>query len=186
MSARFVHHARGFALQNSTRLATLELLRRFGAGMADWPVAGLRVWVRASRGADYSGTCFTSEGRIFVNIAPRLAFPYRMSTQIAPGKTMRGTWRRPLFTVEMAGPADVCTFVFLHECYHWLIQRAGRNGRCKEAMCDRFATRHLVDHHGAVVRDAGGRPVARTAWDLQDLDGFVAKARLAGRQVIPK
>jgi len=182
MSAPFVHHVRGFAVRNTTTLDTLTLLRRFASAMDDWPLDGLRVWVRASRGADYSGTCYTREGRIYINLAPRLTFPYELHVQIVPGKTTRGVWRRPTCTVAVANAYDLCTFIYLHECYHWLIQRARRNGRCKEAMCDRFATRHLVDACNCTVRDARSRPVPRSAWDIQDLDAFVARAR---RQCAP-
>jgi hypothetical protein len=62
----------------------------------------------------------------------------------------------------------------MHELYHLLIYRARRNIRQKEAMCDRFAARWMVDRFGAIVRDPRGRPVRRSEWDFQDLDGFVA------------
>ena len=67
---------------------------------------------------------------------------------------------------------------FLHGLYHWLIRKARRNMRQKEAMCDRFAARHLVDRFGATVRDDRGRPVPRSEWDFQDVDGFVAAVRM--------
>ena len=47
-----------------------------------------------------------------------------------------------------------------------------------------LAVRALVDLHGVLVRDSEGRPVIRSSWDFQDLDGFVASARqAAGRRV---
>jgi len=177
MGAPFIHHVSGLALHNTTRLDSLGLLRGFAEAVANWPMDGLRVWVRDSRGADYSGTCYPREGRVFVNLSPRLEFPYKLNVQLARGTTVRGVWRRPLHTVDVPGPRELCTFVFLHEAYHWLIHRAGRNGRCKEAMCDQFATRYLVDHCGCVVRDHAGRAVTRAAWDMRNLDGFVLRAR---------
>jgi hypothetical protein len=158
MAAVFVHHLRGFSLRNTTRLDTLRLLRRFGEAMSDWPVEGLRVWVRASRGADYSGTCYPREGRIYVNFSPRLIFPYRLHVQVARGRTVRGVWRRSLHALQVPGAEELVTFVFLHECCHWLIHKARRNGRCKEAVCDRFAARYLVESCGCVLRDGDDQP----------------------------
>ncbi len=68
-------------------------------------------------------------------------------------------------------------FVFMHELFHLLVNRARRNTRQKESMCDRFATRFLVDRLGAVVRGPDGKPMERGAWDFQDLDRFVEAAR---------
>jgi hypothetical protein len=175
----YVHHRSGFALRNSTRLVTLRLLREFGEAMRGWPMAGVRVWVRHTRGAEYSGTCYPQEARIYINLSPTLRFPYRLATQVAPGKTQHGVWRRPLWTVMVLDACDLATFIFLHECYHWLLHRARRNGRQKEAMCDRFGLRYLVDHRGAGVCDEAGRSVPRGDWDVQDLDGFVRLARVA-------
>ena len=45
-------------------------------------------------------------------------------------------------------------------------------------MCDRFATRALVDDFGGVVVDSAGRPVRRQDWDFQNLLRFVAAAKL--------
>ncbi|MCB9849274.1 MAG: hypothetical protein H6817_01065 [Phycisphaerales bacterium] len=173
----FVHHRRGMALRNTTRLDTLRLLRECAAGMMDWPVDGLRIWVRSGRGADFSGTCYPKEGRIYVNISPTLQFPYRMITNVAPGKSKGRTWRRPGWVLELADPYQLVVFVFLHECYHWLIHRAGRNERQKEALCDRFAARHLVDQCNCPMYDEHDAPLSREAWDVKDLDAFVARAK---------
>jgi len=78
--------------------------------------------------------------------------------------------------LKIANLEQLALFIFLHECYHWLLHRAKQNERCKEAMCDRFATRHLVDHCGLSIRDDKGSEPARADWDMQDLDGFVARA----------
>jgi hypothetical protein len=44
-------------------------------------------------------------------------------------------------------------------------------------MCDRFATRYLVDRFGIDVRDERGQSASRDEWDFQDLDSFVERAR---------
>ena len=175
----FIRHARGLAFRNSTRLDSMRLLRMFAEGMAGWPLDGLSAWVRYTRGADYSGTCFTNEGRIYINIGRRLAYPYRIGTHIAPAVSHARSWSKPIFTVECADAYELALFIFLHECYHWLVGRAKRNGRQKESMCDRFATRFLVQRWGCQVRCEKGYPAQRATWDFQDVERFVAAARCA-------
>ena len=177
------------AFRNTTRLDSADLMRLFAESMAGWPLDKLTVWVRYTRGADFSGTCYDAEGRIYVNIGRHVEYPYRIHTHIARSITTRRHWIKPLYTVELAEPAQLAVFIFLHECYHWLVRRARRNRKQKESMCDRFATRFLVDHFGCVVRDEQERPAVREAWDFQDLDRFVAaarrKPRAAARRAIP-
>ncbi|MFQ5502910.1 MAG: hypothetical protein ACE5EQ_11535 [Phycisphaerae bacterium] len=145
--------------------------------IAGWPNEGLRVCVRYSRGADFSGSCYYDSNTIYVNLGRHNRYPYRMQTHIARPESNRTHWWRDLYELELAGPEELVLFIFLHEFYHFLVRRAGRNGRQKEGRCDRFATRILVDDYGAIVRDGGGRRVDRRQWDFQDLDGFVAAAR---------
>jgi hypothetical protein len=101
-----------------------------------------------------------------------------MDTHIARAQSDETYWWKETYTVHLADAYQLALFVFLHEFYHWLIKRAGRNTRRKEAMCDRFATRAVVDHFGGVVTDSDGRPVARQDWDFQHLHRFVAQAKL--------
>ncbi|NOS99772.1 MAG: hypothetical protein HOP29_04005 [Phycisphaerales bacterium] len=167
--------------QNRTTLNTERLQDMFLTAIGGWPVDGLDIRIRYSRGADFSGTCFYERSRLHVNLGGHLRYPYRMRTYVARASTSRSTWWKPLYTIELADGYQVVTFVLLHEYYHWLVRRAERNTRRKEAMCDRFATRALVDHFGAAVRCPKGRPVPRGEWDFQDLDRFVARALLTRR-----
>lgn len=169
----YVHHVRGLALRNSTRLNTLRLLRLFADAMGSWPVDGLRVWVRDSRGADYSGTCYDLEGRILINISRALEYPYRMQTHLARTRQEPDGWSKPIFTLQLDDAYQLALFIFLHECCHWLIRRAGRNPRQKESTCDRFAARILVDYFGCYVQDADGRAVDRKHWDFQDFTALL-------------
>lgn len=166
--------------RNRTHLDSDGLERMLLDAVAGWPHRGLRVAVRYSRGADFSGTCYYDSDRIFVNLGRHNRYPYALKTHIARPRSNRTHWWRELYVVEMRRPEELVLFVFLHEFYHRLVRRAGRNVRQKEARCDRFATRVLVDVYGAAVRDGRGRRVRRASWDFQDLDGFVAAARGPG------
>ncbi len=147
-----------------------------------WPLDGLDVFVRYSRGAAFSGTCYYKEARIHVNLGRRNQYPFQVSTNIAKAQSNKKCWWRELYSVEVADAYQLVLFVFLHEFYHWLVKKARRNVRQKEARCDRFATRALVGAYGAAVRDPSGGTVPRSMWDFQDLEAFVAAARRpAGR-----
>ncbi len=162
---------------NSTQMSSDRLLALFLEGLRGWSVGRITVRVRYSRGADFSGTCFYADKRVFINIGRHVKYPYRMDTNIARAKTRGRIWRRPLYSIEIKDDYQLALFVFLHELYHLLVKRAGRNTRQKEAMCDRFAARHLVDRfHAPIRRDTGTRAL-RGEWDFQDLDRFVAAAR---------
>jgi hypothetical protein len=163
--------------KNSTHLESRNLKRMIRDAINGWPCDKLNVSVRYSRGAEFSGTCCYTTDRIYVNLGRKNTYPYQLLTHIARPQSNRTHWWREAFSVELAAPGQLVLFVFLHEFYHWLVKKARRNVRQKEARCDRFATRVLVDHCGATVRDSAGRRVDRSAWDFQDLDGFVAAAR---------
>lgn len=165
-------------LRNRTHLDTDRLLAMCRDAVAGWPTDGLCVWVRYSRGADFSGVCYYQTGRIFINLGRHLMYPYLLRTHLARAQSGRNSWWRDLYTLEIADAGQLALFIYLHEFYHWLVRRARRNTRQKEGMCDRFAARVLVDRWGAVVRDGEGRLVDRGAWDFQDLEGFVAAARV--------
>jgi len=171
----------GPVLLNATNLDDARLQRMCLDAVAQWRTDGLTVRVRYSRGADFSGTCYYQTRRIFVNLGRHLLYPYRMGTHLARACSDRHHWWKPIYTLQLADPYQVVLFVFLHECFHFLIKRARRNPRQKESMCDRFAARVLVDHYGAVVRDGPAKPVPRREWDFQDLDRFVAAARRTQR-----
>ncbi len=145
--------------------------------MAGWAVGTVTIRIRFSRGADFSGSCYYTDRRIFVNLGRHLVYPYAMNTCIARAKTVGRHWYKPLYTLELTDAYHLVVFVFMHELYHLLVKRARRNTRQKESMCDRFATRYLVDRFGVGVHAPNGLPVAREMWDFQDLDGFVDGAR---------
>ncbi|MGD2108845.1 MAG: hypothetical protein PVI86_05575 [Phycisphaerae bacterium] len=164
-------------LRNTTSLADARLLSLFEEGINGWAVGTVLLRVRYSRGADFSGACYYADRRIHVNLGRHLRYPYQMQTGIARAKTIGRRWYKPLYAIQLADAYQVVLFVFMHELYHLLVKRAKRNTRQKESMCDRFATRHLVDRFGASVWSAKGQPVPREVWDFQNLEGFVAAAR---------
>ena len=163
--------------RNATDLDGERLRALCEEGMAGWAPGDFVVRVRYSRGADFSGTCFYRDRRVYINLGRHLSYPYRMKTYLARAKTVGRSWSKPLYTLEMSDAYQVVIFVFLHELYHLLVRKARRNMRQKESMCDRFAARHVVDRFDAMVRDVRGRPVPRSEWDFQDVNGFVASAR---------
>ena len=162
---------------NSTGLCGDRLAALFREPLADWSVGSIVVRVRYSRGADFSGRCLYTQRRIYVNLGRHLRYPYVLTTNLARVQALRNGWRRELYTLTLFDGYQLAMFIFLHELYHLLVHRAGRNTRQKESMCDRFAARYLVDRFGCPVTEADGRPVPREAWDFQDLTGFVAEAR---------
>ena len=170
--------------RNSTELDSDRLLAMCGECVVGWRTGNVTLRVRYSRGADFSGTCVYSSRKVFVNLGRHLVYPYRMGTHVACSHTARGRWIKPIYTIELIDGYQVVLFVFLHEIFHLLVKRAGRNTRQKESMCDRFAARILVDRFGVVVCDEEEKPVARHVWDFQDVEGFVAAAR--GRRLIPQ
>ena len=165
--------------RNSTDLSDLTLAGMFHDAKGRWPTDGLDVRIRYSRGSDFSGTCYYETSRLYVNLGKHLVYPYRMDTYLARAVSSPTSWSKPLYSIELADGYQVVLFVLLHEYYHWLIKRAGRNTRSKESMCDRFAARVLADKYGALIRDPKERPVPRNVWDFQDLDRFVAHALYA-------
>jgi len=162
---------------NSTDLLDDTLRTLCMEGAAGWAVRTVKLYVRYSRGADYSGTCFYGERRIYINLGRHVRYPYLMTTHVARAKTVGRNWHKPLFTIEITDGYQLAMFVFMHELYHLLVKRARRNIRQKESMCDRFAARFLVDRFGLTMRDHEGKVVSRDEWDFQDVDGFVAAAR---------
>jgi hypothetical protein len=166
-------------LTNRTHLDTDVLHRGMLTAAEGWPLTRLRVHVRYSRGADYSGTCYYRQSIIYINLGRDLVYPYRLGTSVAPAKSNARHWWKPVYTLELADGYQVVLFVFLHELYHWLVHRARRNPRQKESMCDRFAARVLADRFNVRVHDARGRLARRDAWDIQDVEAFVSAARKA-------
>lgn len=163
---------------NSTELSDAKLRTMCLDALNGWHVGGPIVRVRYSRSADFSGTCIYADRQIYINLGRHLVYPYGMKTNLAKVKTTGRGWRRPVYIVEMKTAYHLAVFIFLHEIYHLLVYRAGRNTRQKESMCDRFAARYLVDHLGAAILTERGERVPRAHWDFQDLDGFVAGGHL--------
>ncbi len=171
--------------RNSTDLSDARLYAMLLRHTAPYRHDRLTVAVRYSRGADFSGTCYYQDAVIYVNLGRKNRYPYTLGTSIAKARTTRGGWRREIYHLTVADPEQLVLFVYLHELYHYLIKMAGRSPRRKEAMCDRFATRVLVDDYGCPLRDARGRPVPRDAWDFKDLDAFVAAAPTEPQMSLP-
>jgi hypothetical protein len=168
--------------RNATDLDGGRLQRLFERHAWPYRHEKLVVRVRYSRGADFSGTCYYTQARIFVNLGRHVVYPYLLRVQVARPQSNRTHWWREVFRLSVADAYQLALFVFLHEFYHYLIKQAGRGRQRREAVCDRFATRALVDYYGARLVDSRGRPVARGRWDFRDLDGLVAAAPQAGVQ----
>ncbi len=165
------------AFHNTTDLDDSRLGCMCLDAVAGWRLDGAVVRIRYSRGADYSGSCYYADARLFVNLGQHLTYPYRMGTHLARTQSNGRRWWKPIYTIELMDAYQLVLMVFLHECYHLLVKRAGRNVRQKESMCDRFAARTLVGRHGAIIRDDQNRFVARSEWDIRDVEAFVASAR---------
>lgn len=164
-------------LNNATALSTLRLLTLFTTETAGWRTGRMVVHVRHTRSADYSGTCYYDRGLIYVNLGRHLQYPYLMGTYLARSVTVGRRWFKPVYSIEIKDAYELALFIYLHELYHLLVRKAGRNVRQKESMCDRFAARRLVDLCRCPVRDGKGRLVERADWDFQDVERFVARAR---------
>lgn len=162
--------------QNSTDLDSARLRRMFIRHTEPYRHDRLFVRVRYSRGADFSGTCFYTEHRIYVNLGKHLTYPYRLGTHIAKSQSNATHWWRETFCLVVRDAYQLSLFVYLHELYHYLVRQAKRNPKRKEAMCDRFAVRVMVDEFGCPVLDAHRRPVSRSRWDFQDVHAFIAAA----------
>jgi len=113
---------------------------------------------------------------LYINLGRHVRYPYKLPARIARAKTRGRYWVRPCHYVIVQDAYQLVLYVFLHEFYHWLVKQAGRNLRQKEAMCDRFATKVLVDCYGAEVVDNKGNRVPREVWAWQDLEQFVIAA----------
>jgi len=162
--------------RNSTDLDDARLYAMFLRHTAPYRHNRLTVRVRPSRGADFSGTCYYRNARIHVNLGRHNRYPYALATNIAKAQTTRNGWRRELYQLTLTDGYQLALFVYLHELFHYLVKLAHRSPRRKEAMCDRFATRVLVDDYGCRVQRRSGQPVRRELWDFKDLDAFVAAA----------
>ena len=163
-------------LRNSPSLDPDVLRRMFERHSTPYRHDDLRVCVRYSRSADFSGTCFYRDARIHINLGRHNRYPYTLGTHIARASSNRTHWWREVYRLTVADARQLALFIYLHELFHHLVKQAGRNPRRKEAMCDRFAVRVLVDHYGCPLTDSTGRGVARHAWDFQDLARFIAAA----------
>jgi hypothetical protein len=161
---------------NTTDLDTEKLHRLILRHTAPYAHDRLTITVRYSRRADFSGACYYRGGRIFVNLGRSNRYPYTLGTYIAKARSYATHWSREVFRLTVADAYQLALFVYLHELFHHLVKAAGRCVRRKEAMCDRFAVKALVDHFHCPLLDSRGRRPARNRWDFQDLHGFVAAA----------
>ncbi len=163
-------------IYNRTSLDTRKIEAMLLRHVDGWPHDTVHVYIRHSRSAAFSGSCYYDTGRLYINLGRNVRYPYKLPARIARARTRGRYWFRPGHFVILQDAYQLMLYVFLHEFYHWLVKQAGRNLRQKEAMCDRFATRVLVDCHGSEVIDSKGNHVLRSVWDWQDLEGFVAAA----------
>lgn len=161
---------------NSTQLDSIRLHTLFIRHTLPYRHDRLQVRVRYSRSAAFSGRCFYREGRIFINLGRRNRYPFTLQTHAARARTWGRAWRREPCLLTVQDAYQLALFVYLHELYHYLVFAARRHPRRKEAMCDRFAVRVLVDRYDCPLLDRARRLVARSLWDFQNLDGFVAAA----------
>jgi len=161
---------------NATHLNSTRLLGLLLQHTRPYRHDRLTVRVRYSRSADFSGSCYYGQARIFVNLGRHLRFPYYLGTHVARAQSDRMYWWRETYRLIVRDAYQLALFVYRHELYHFLVKAAGRDPRRKEAMCDRFAVRALVDQCGCPLVDWRGHPVARELWDFQDLEAFVAAA----------
>jgi len=162
---------------NTSDLNSEQLRAMFERHLDGWPHRSLTVVVRHTRSRPFSGLCDYRRKRFHINIGRTVQYPYEISTHLARAKSNARYWWKEIYRVRIRDAYQLALFVFLHELFHWLVKQAGRNTRRKESMCDRFAARILVEQYGATVIDRNGHPVERAAWDFQDLDRFVARAR---------
>jgi hypothetical protein len=162
--------------RNSTELDSARLEALFLRHTHPYRHDRLTVRVRFSHGAEFSGTCFYANSRIFVNLGRQVHFPYRLATHIARSQSDQTHWWRETYRLVLADGYQLALFVYLHELYHYLVKASKHNPRRKESMCDRFATRALVTHFRCHVVDRHGQLVPRAHWDFQDVDAFVAAA----------
>lgn len=158
---------------NHTDLDTRRIEAMFLRATSMWSAQTLKVTVRYSRGAVYSGTFASNPSRIYINISRKNRYPLKIETSIARARTVGSSWWKPSYHIKSENAYQVALFVFLHEMYHYLIYRSRRNGHRKEAMCDRFAVRYLNEHCRLTVFDQENNPVPKSAWLFQDLDAFV-------------
>lgn len=191
-NGRRTHRSAAVEFRNDTTLDSARLRAMFLRHTAPYRHDGLRVHVRWSRGAPFSGTCFHGEGRIYVNLGRHVRYPFTFVTHVARARSAGRCWWRESYTLTVADAYQLALFVYLHELYHYLVRAAGRSPCRKEAMCDRFAARVLVESYGCRVRDRRGRDVPLSRWYLRDLHAFVAAAprqppavRPAARRDIP-
>ena len=163
--------------RNQTELDDERLLNLFLDAARGWSLGRVDVLVRHSRSADFSGTCFYRDRRIHINLGRHLVFPYSLATHVARARTMGRRWYKPAYYLSLADAYQLAVFIYLHEVYHMLVKRAKRNTRQKESMCDRFATRFMVERFGCRITERSGQAVERSAWDFQDVERFVSAAR---------
>ncbi|TWT40895.1 hypothetical protein RAS1_35810 [Phycisphaerae bacterium RAS1] len=161
---------------NDTALESARLHELFVRYTHPYPHERLCVRVRYSRRSAFSGSCYYREGRIFINLGRRNRYPYVICTHVARARSFGTHWRREAYKLTVTDAYELALFIYRHELFHHLVHAAGRCVRRKESMCDRFATRVLVDHFACPLLDSSGSLVARAAWDFQDLDGFVSAA----------
>lgn len=178
--------------QNQTALDDRGLRDLFLVHTQPYDHERLLVRVRYTRSTPFSGACYYADSRIHVNLGRANRYPFTIATHVAKAQSRRpGEWVRPCYRLTVADASQLALFIYLHELFHYLVHAAGRGRQRKEAMCDRFATRVLIDALGCRLVDSNGSLPARSTWDFQDLTAFVGRAprqaprEAAARRFIP-
>ena len=60
---------------NTTDLSDVRLLTLCQEAAVPWSLGCITLRVRYSRGADFSGTCFYADRRLYVNLGRHLVYP---------------------------------------------------------------------------------------------------------------
>ena len=161
---------------NQTALDDTRLRQMFLRHTAPYDHEPLSVVVRHTRSTPFSGTCYYNDSRIHVNLGRRNRYPMTLGTHVAKATTGRQEWSREIYSLTVGDPYQLALFIYLHELFHFLVNASGRGRLRKEAMCDRFAARVLVDVYGCRLLDPRGAVPPRQNWDFKDLHLFVARA----------
>ncbi len=96
--------------RNSTSLDNDLLSRLILRFTAPFRHDKLTVRVRYSRGADFSGTCYYRDARVFVNLGRRNRYPYTMGTHLAKARSNATHWWRETYHITVADAYQLALF----------------------------------------------------------------------------
>ncbi len=102
-------------ITNNTELSTDRIEGMFNRAADGWASANLKVAVRYSRGAIYSGTYALKPPRIYINIGRRTLYPMKIETSIARARTIGSSWWKPSYHIFASDEYQLALIVLLHE-----------------------------------------------------------------------